>query len=98
MKVRFFAAARSELRQAAVFYEARQQGLGRRFRAEIAQVCRVVAREPMLWRERAAGYRRVNCRIFPYYVAYIVEEGVIYVVAVAHAHREPDYWAGRLES
>jgi len=41
-----------------------------------------IASAPYLWREREAGYRRVNCPIFPYYVAYVIRDGVIVVVAV----------------
>ena len=32
---------------------------------------------------------------FPYKVAYRIREQDIYVVAVAHTSRRPDYWKGR---
>jgi hypothetical protein len=31
------------------------------------------------------GYRRVNCPVFPYYVAFIMRGGKIVITAVAHA-------------
>ena len=60
MKLEFLAEARDELSEAALFYEARQAGLGQRFRDEIAHVCAAIKRDPLLWRERLGGY----CRLF----------------------------------
>jgi len=96
VRLEFFPKARSELRAAALFYESRQMGLGKRFKEEVAHVCAAIRRDPLLWRERAAGYRRVNCPVFPCYIAYIVERDIVLIAAVAHAHRDPDYWKDRL--
>ena len=96
MRLEFFAEARFELREAAMFYESREAGLGRRFRDDISHVCAAIKRDPLLWRERSGGYRRVNCPVFPCYVAYILDRDTIFVAAVAHAHRYPDYWKRRL--
>ena len=38
---------------------------------------------------RIDGYRRVNLKIFPYYIAYVVR------LAIAHSHQQPDYWITR---
>ncbi len=96
MKLEFLPEAQSELRLAALFYESRRPGLGQRFRSEVAQVCAAIGRDPLLWRERPAGYRRVNCPVFPCYVAYIIDRQRILIAAVAHGHRQPDYWKQRL--
>jgi hypothetical protein len=42
-----------------------------------------------------AGYRRVNLRVFPYYVAYIVRDPTIWVLSIAHGHSLPEYWIDR---
>ncbi len=73
-------------------YEAHARGLGVRFRHEIETICAAILQHPLLWRLRSRGYRRVNLPGFPYYVAYIVEEQRIIVVAVAHASRRPGYF------
>ena len=52
---------------------------------------------PLLWRERPGGYRRVNCPVFPFYLAYVIRGDVLVVVAVAHASRKPGFWHERLE-
>lgn len=96
MRLEFFEEARAELREAALFYQSREQGLGRRFRDEISHVCAAIRKDPFLWRERPGGYRRVNCPVFPCYVAYIIDGEIVFVAAVAHGHREPDYWKHRL--
>ena len=36
---------------------------------------------------RDGGYRRVNCPVFPYFIAYIIRRETIVIVAVAHCHR-----------
>ena len=30
--------------------------------------------------------------VLPYYIPYIVRDPVIWILAVAHGHRRPDYW------
>jgi hypothetical protein len=62
--------AAEELTEAALWYESKETGLGTRFRDEISHVVSRISDDPMLWREREGGYRRVNCPVFPYYVAY----------------------------
>ncbi len=88
--------ASAELQAAAEEYEAKEEGLGWRFRSEVLQICRLIAQQPVLWREPRGGYRRVNCPVFPYYVAYVCRGDVIVVMAVGHGHRRPGYWRLRL--
>jgi hypothetical protein len=52
--------------------------------------------QPLLWRERPGGYRRVNCPIFPYHIMYFIRGDLIVIAAVAHSHRRPEYWKDRL--
>ena len=89
--------ARFDLFEAAEYYENCQQGLGKRFRDEIARMLNAVASAPCLWRERKGGYRRVNCPVFPYYIAYVIREEFVVVLAVAHGSREPGFWRDRLK-
>lgn len=96
MTLVFLAEAVAEFAEAADFYESRESGLGVRFRQEIEHACRFIERNPSLTRMRRGGYRRVNCPVFPYYVAYILRGDRVIVVAVAHGHRRPGYWRERL--
>jgi plasmid stabilization system protein ParE len=96
VRLDFLPEAAAEFSEAAAYYEAQQEGLGTRFRDEVMTVCGAIGQYPLLWRERPGGYRRVNCPVFPYYVAYFIRGDVILVAAVAHGHRHPDYWKDRL--
>ena len=95
MKVEFTAEAEHELTEASLWYESKEPGLGIRFRTEVQRVVRRASEDPTLWRMREGGYRRVNCPVFPYFIAYIIRRETIVIIAVAHSHRKPDYWVGR---
>ena len=95
MIVEFMDEADRELVDAALWYEAKQLGLGRRFRAEVESVIRSIAQNPLIHRERDGGYRRINCPIFPYYLPYFIRREKIIIAAVAHEHRNPSYWHQR---
>jgi plasmid stabilization system protein ParE len=96
MKLQFLPEASAELCEAADYYESKQEGLGWRFRNEILETCHLILQQPLIWRERSGGYRRLNCPVFPYYVAYFIRGDLILVAAVAHGHRRPNYWKDRL--
>ena len=98
MTVEFLDGATRELTEAALWYEQKEPGLGRRLRDDVSHVVRRIADDPLLWPERPGGYRRVNCPVFPNFVAYIIRKQKVIVVAVAHAHRLPGYWQSRVDS
>ena len=93
----FLPEAQMEFWEAAERYESKEAGLGVRFRAEVAHVIERIAADPCLWRERPGGYRRVNCPVFPYHIAYFIRGEKIVVAAVAHGHRKPNYWKKRMK-
>jgi len=39
----------------------------------------------------------VNLKIFSHYIAYIIRAEVIWVLAIAHAHKRPEFWLGRTD-
>ena len=92
----FLPEANAEAECATGDYEARVPGLGVRFRQEVESACAAIVQHPNLWRERRGGYRRVNLAGFPYYIAFLLRGENIFVVAVAHASRHPDYWKSRI--
>lgn len=96
MTLEFLAEASEELLEAVMYYEEKEAELGLRLLDEVDDVCDSILANPLLWREREGGYRRVNCPIFPYYVAYFIRGERIIIAAVAHAHRKPEYWKNRL--
>jgi hypothetical protein len=55
MNYEFLPEARDELWEAALYYASREEGLGARFREEVAHVIERILADPYLWRERAGG-------------------------------------------
>ena len=96
MNIEFLPEAEAEFYDAAGFYEECEIGLGMRFRMEISEVCLTIQAHPLLWREREGGFRRVNCPVFPYYIAYFIRGSTVVIAAVAHGSRRPGYWRDRL--
>ena len=96
MNVDFTSEAKEDLLEAVDYYENKEPGLGKRLRDEIASTLSTAASAPYLWRERPSGYRRINCPIFPYYIAYVIRDTTFIVVAVAANMRKPGYWHDRL--
>ena len=95
MILEFLEEAELELFEVAEWYESKEKGLGKRFRDEVERVLDRIVEDPMLWRERSGGYRRVNCPVFPYYLPFFIRGQKIIIAAVAHDHRKPGYWMFR---
>ena len=91
----FLPQAVEEASAATAYYEACSPELAMRFSSEVATVCAAIANNPLLWRKRPGGYRRVNLSGFPYYVAYFIRGDRVLITAIGHASRHPDYWKKR---
>ena len=95
--VQFHPDARSELLDAATYYEEQADGLGGQFIDEAQRVTGTLAESPGLGSPVTGNdaLRRWPLRRFPDYVIYRADEGVLFVPAVAHERRRPRYWSGR---
>jgi len=92
MNIRLVSSAEAEVMDAVRYYERHQPGLGAEFLDELETYLSLVATAPERPTLRHSGYRRVNLKRFPHYLAYTVEAGEVVVLAVAHAARKPDSW------
>ena len=95
MQVVHTPSASRELSDAALFYQRIHPGLGERLLCEARDHVSLILANPEAPRLRERGYRRVNLKVFPYYIAYSIEGDVIVVLAFAHAARMPEYWIHR---
>jgi len=93
--IRFVEEAQREFLNAISYYEEARGGLGRRFKDEVDRSICWISDHPELYRLRAGGYHRINLRVFPYYIPYIVRGEILWVLAVAHGSRKPHYWISR---
>ena len=87
--------AAQEFEDAVVYFEEAEPGLGVRFRAELDTHVRWIAQNPTIPRLRDGVYRRVNLQVFPYYIANLIKNESVWILAIAHGHRRPNYWIGR---
>ena len=95
MNLRILDEAAAELAEAIARYESIESDLGVRIKEEVKSVVAWIADHPELPRVRSKGYRRVNLKIFPFYIAYILHADTIWVLAIAHSARLPEYWIVR---
>lgn len=93
--VEFLPEALCEVEEATRYYQSFDADLGLRFRQLIEGACVAIAGSPLHWNERKGGFRRVNLRGFPYYIAYFMRGDRIIIAAAAHVSRHPDYWKKR---
>ncbi len=95
MTIRFVEEARQEYLDAISYYEEVSTGLGRRFMEEADRSIRWIADKSELYRIRAIGYQRINLRVFPYYIPFVVRGDTLWIIAVAQSARRPHYWIER---
>ncbi|MCA2811480.1 MAG: type II toxin-antitoxin system RelE/ParE family toxin [Microcystis sp. M090S1] len=88
--------ARRELDNAIQYYEKQKIGLGLDLLSEIEQALEKIKINPNLGTDHTIeGMHRYLIRRFPYIIFYVEFEASIWVVAIAHGKRKPDYWKKR---
>ena len=91
MKITFIEKANGEFFAAVDYYDSQEPGLGHRFEAEIDRAPLWLRGHHHVCPLRRGIYRRMNFRIFPYYIPYVIRGTTLWVVAVAHSRRRPEY-------
>ena len=98
MEIRFLSLANREVDDAVQWYEAREQDLSREFLDELDRVVRLVKLYPYAAVQVEPEIRRFLFTRFPYSLIYGIDGKMIVVIAVAHQHRQPTYWADRIDN
>lgn len=89
--------AEGELGAAAVYYaEHANQSIASAFVTEFERVLALLVANQRLGTPADEGLRVYPFRRFPYSLVYREDSAGPQVYAVAHQHREPDYWRERL--
>jgi toxin ParE1/3/4 len=94
--VEYHPLAENELVGSAAFYERRRQLLGDDFLDLVEEALKRVKSRPTMGKPGKFGTRSWKVRRFPFRIIYLAQPERIWIVAVAHLSRRPDYWAGRL--
>jgi len=97
MNYSFHPEAEEEFLKAINYYEGQRESLGLDFAAEVYAAITRAAAHPKAWPAVEGEVRRCLTTRFPYGVLYSQEPNGIFVLAVMHLHRDPDYWKYRIE-
>jgi len=91
--------AEAEMKEAADYYERHRSGLGLDFEATIREGFERIQQFPAFGPfHKRSRLRKYFVRRFPYIIFYWELENHIWIVAVAHAKRRPDYWRHRMQT
>ncbi len=97
MRILFDNLAKHEYQDAIEFYELEVQGLGLRFKEEVKRALRNLIKFPDMGSTEKGDIRRCILHKFPYKILYSNEGQILYIIAIAHMHREPNYWLNRMK-
>ena len=86
--------AKEEIREAAKWYNKRQEGLGKRFTEEVREKVHFIRQNPKALNVRYDEIRTGVLNLFPFMVHYTVDEkdNTIIIIAVMHTSRNPELW------
>ena len=96
MSIRLLEPAQAELDEAITWYAEQAPGLGDAFLIEALKTIQLIVNFPQAWHPLTPLIRRCRLRRFPYSVVYTQDGTDLLVLAIAHQHRKPGYWAHRL--
>lgn len=89
--------AKEDIREAALWYNKRQYGLGKRFTAEVREKVHLIRQNPKTSNIRYNGVRTAVLNVFPFMIHFTIEEKnrTIIISAVLHTSRNPKIWETR---
>lgn len=78
------------------WYEDKLQGLGDRFLSELEDGYKAIQNFPDTWATFQYGFKRYILNRFPFSILYKSTGKEIFIIAVMHNSRKPNYWLDRL--
>ncbi|OGU34315.1 MAG: hypothetical protein A2068_05190 [Ignavibacteria bacterium GWB2_35_6b] len=97
MLVEFIEPASLELDDAIEYYNLQSAGLGFNFFDEVLETINLISLFPAIWSPNSNNTRKAVLSKFPFNLIYTILEEKIFIIAVAHQHREPEYWIDRMK-
>lgn len=96
-QIQILPAALADALEARRWYEEQREGLGLEFEQTLEAALVSIERFPEMYPRVVGNVRRCLIGRFPYGVFYeLQDEGLILVVAIFHASRDPAIWRGRI--
>lgn len=87
--------AGDEVEQAIDFLDSRWPGLGDDFRVEIERALGLIGAQPKAFSPDPDGFRKYVLTRFGYVLYYFEFDAYVWVSAVYHGSRNPNYWRHR---
>ncbi len=88
--------ARKDIRDAMRYYARERHDLDLEYLAEVEAAVALLLQNPYIGAPyRIEPFRKYVLTRFPYQLFYYIENEALTVIALAHHHREPDYWIDR---
>jgi len=78
------------------WYESKLHGLGLQFISELEQSFDAISYAPSTWSTFEHGLKRYILARFPFSVIYKEKDEEVYILAVMHNSRNPEYWKERV--
>lgn len=96
MTLAYHPKAREDARLAFLHYAVIDESLAEDFASEVSEAVDYIRRNPQASRIRRNNVRRFNLSRFKlHYIAYMLWQEQIVVIAIGHANRRPYYWYRR---
>ena len=89
--------AENELVESARFYEQRREFLGENFLDAAGRTLANIQTNPEFGRVGKFSTRSWKVKRFPFRIVYLEQPDRIWIVAIAHLSRKPNYWLERLD-
>ncbi len=89
--------AKQDIKEAAVWYNQQQKGLGKRFTTTVREKLAFVRQHPQATAIRYGDTRTAPLETFPYMVHFTIddEKQLVIVSAVLSTHQSPENWKNR---
>jgi plasmid stabilization system protein ParE len=95
-RYRFTSSALTELRQAILYYEQRENGLGTAFLNEIEATLDRILQYPAAWHQLSSRTRRCRTHRFPFGLIYQIRTDEILITSVMDLRPDPESWKNLL--
>jgi toxin ParE1/3/4 len=93
--LRFHPEADEELTEARNWYEARSEVAAQAFALEVSDAIERILQTPLRYPAGHRGEHRCVLDRFPYTILYRLRKDHVFITAVAHQSRRPNYWRHR---
>lgn len=95
MKLSYHNLAEAEIDNSLSWYKERSEQAFDQFRIRLASALSFIVQSPERFPRVNNEFRSARVNKFPYKIIFRVEQGTVFVIALAHDKRDPEYWKDR---